>query len=96
MVTALYHFFSGGVMIGCFATALLFFRFYRRHADRFFAIFAAAFALLAVNRVVILMLTTHLESHSPAIYLIRLAAYLLILLAILQKNRASAGQSQRD
>jgi hypothetical protein len=49
--------------------------------------FAGAFILLAVQRVALLVYADNAES-TPTIYLFRLLAYLLILIAILDKNRA--------
>lgn len=67
--------------------ALFFLRFWRQSRDRFFGLFAAAFALIAVNR---LVLTVVDREHDAWIYVIRLAAFLLIIVAIVDKNRARA------
>lgn len=77
---------SGAVALGAAAIALFFARFWRESGDRFFAIFALAFLVFAVNRVVLLFERQH-GGEGVEAYLIRLAAFVLILLAILDKNR---------
>lgn len=54
--------------------------------DRLFVIFAAAFGLLMVER---LMLATVSTSHelAPYIYVVRLFAFILIMGAVVDKNR---------
>jgi hypothetical protein len=64
--------------------ALSFARFWRISGDRFFAFFACAFALFAVNRIV--LLTVNQEDRAW-VYVIRLVAFVLILGAIVDKNR---------
>lgn len=65
--------------------ALYFARFWRLSGDRFFGFFACAFALFAINRIV-LMTVAH--EHDAWVYVFRLVAFVLILLAIADKNRA--------
>jgi hypothetical protein len=78
--------FINGLLSGGFLMAALFFlRFWRRTRDGLFAAFAAAFALLAVAQPLPVLTGIPSESQAP-IYLIRLAAYLLIIWAILHKN----------
>jgi hypothetical protein len=49
--------------------------------------FAAAFAIEGVNRIAFLFVV-HPDEGNPAIYTVRLFSYLLILAAIVNKNRA--------
>ena len=80
----------GGVLLSGYLVAALFFlRFWRDSRDRLFAIFAAAFALLALQR---LLLAIGLALMEDAVwsYMIRLLAFLLILFAIVDKNRGAA------
>jgi hypothetical protein len=79
---------SGGIALGSAAIALFFLRFWRQTADRFFLLFAAAFAVLAANRIVLLVQRGH-GDEGTVTYLIRLIAFLLILGAIVDKNRES-------
>jgi peptidoglycan/LPS O-acetylase OafA/YrhL len=80
----------GGVLFtGYLVAALFFLRFWRGSRDRLFAIFAAAFVLLALQR---LLLALELSLMEDAVwsYVIRLLAFLLILFAIVDKNRGSS------
>ncbi|MBI3898961.1 MAG: hypothetical protein HY308_11795 [Gammaproteobacteria bacterium] len=79
------------MLLGAIATAslvigLFFFRFWRSTRDRFFLFFATSFWIEAGNRV-LLGLTGGLREDTPWYYLIRLVAYSLIVIAILDKNR---------
>lgn len=75
--------FLGGVLASGYAiAALLFLRSWRDTRDRLFLFFSAAFFLLALQRV---MLT--FADLDEGIYVIRLAAFVLILVAIADKNR---------
>lgn len=81
------QFFSGATMMGMVVAALFFLRFYRDTRDRLFAMFAAAFFILALNRIAIAILNPP-DEVSALFYVIRLLAFLLILVAIIDKNRA--------
>ena len=83
-------FLVGFTAMGCFVAALFFVRFWRATGDRFFALFALAFALFGANRVVLGFLNEGNEAR-PAIYVVRLLAFLVIVAAIVDKNRAGAG-----
>lgn len=80
-------FLHGAIALGFWAVGLIYLRFYRRVKDRLFAIFAAAFWLLAFERVLLASVAKDQEGR-PLIYLIRLLAFVLIILAVLDKNRA--------
>jgi hypothetical protein len=69
--------------------ALFFLRFWRDTHDRFFLYFAIAFALEGLNRLVLGVLTLASE-HESYFYLLRLLGFLLILVAIVDKNRSGA------
>jgi zinc transporter ZupT len=86
MQTAVY-FLSGALTLGYTVAALFFLRFYRQAADRLFAFFAAAFALLAIQRVLTIALRD--TAYPEVAYVVRLAAFVLILIAIWDKNRAA-------
>jgi hypothetical protein len=82
-----------GFMLGVIVTASLtagafFLRFWRQTRDTLFLAFAAAFIIEGLNRIGFLFVERPNEG-SPAIYLVRLIAFLLILAAIVRKNRAS-------
>ena len=77
---------SGALVMGYFVAGLYFLRFWRDTRDRLFGIFAAAFWLLAAQRVA-LALTTDPTGEQVVLYAIRLLAFVLILAAIIDKNR---------
>jgi uncharacterized membrane protein HdeD (DUF308 family) len=82
-----------GFLLGVIVTASLtagafFLRFWRQTRDTLFLAFAAAFVIEGLNRISFLFVERPNEG-SPAIYLVRLIAFLLILAAIIRKNRAS-------
>ena len=79
-------FLSGGVFVACAAIALLFARIHRKAPDRLFAYFSVAFALLAVERVLLAVISASTE-YAPYVYTVRLLAYGCIIVAIVDKNR---------
>jgi hypothetical protein len=85
---AINRFILGALVMACFAAGLFFLRFWRKTHDRLFAIFALAFWLMGVNWLALSFTSADAEFR-PALYLIRLLAFVLILFAILEKNRAS-------
>ena len=70
--------------------ALFFLRFRRRTGDRLFTWFSAAFLLLSAQRFA-LTLAREWGEATLWLYGLRLLAFLLILLAIIDKNRGGAG-----
>jgi len=78
-------FVSGLICMGYVVASLFFARFWRRTGDDFFAVFAAAFLLLALNTALVVVLDLPREEVGW-IYLLRLAAFTLIILAIVRKN----------
>jgi uncharacterized membrane protein len=80
------EFLSGTIFaLSCIA-GLFFLRFWRKTRDRFFAFFAASFWLMALHRVVLLYQRDSNEYVLGA-YVLRLLAFVLILVAIVDKNR---------
>ena len=79
-------FLQGGLVTGCLVIGLFFLRFWRQSKDRLFLFFAAAFWLLGINWIVLAF--TDSEEHEPFFYLIRLAAFGLIIAGVWHKNRA--------
>lgn len=79
------EFFAGFLAAAFLVCALFFARFWRRTNDSLFLAFALAFALLALQQA----LTTFLglpEEDRSWIYLVRLAAFILLIVAIVRKN----------
>lgn len=77
---------SGALVAGYLTAGLCFLRFWRTSRDTLFAYFAAAFWLLALQRGLLALGGESFESQTP-LYVLRLAAYLLLLGAIVSKNR---------
>jgi hypothetical protein len=83
-------FLAGATMLASFAIALFFLRYWRQTGDRLFAIFAVAFTVFACSRAILTLLDEAHEAR-PYVYLLRLAAFVLIIVAIVDKNRAARG-----
>ena len=82
----LYDFLSGAVSLGFLVCSLFFLRFWRRTRDGLFLSFALAFLLLGTGQAVLALGNIPTEERS-SLYLIRLAAFLLILIGIWRTNR---------
>lgn len=80
---------SGAIVMGYAVAGLFFLRFWRETRDRLFLIFAIAFWILGGQRLA-LTLSRGLVEDDTGLYLVRLFAFLLILGAIVDKNRSSA------
>jgi len=78
-------FFSGLIAMGFAVCAVFFLRFWRRTRDSLFLVFSIAFLLLALNQALTTLLGLPLEERSW-LYLLRLAAFLIIIAAIVRKN----------
>lgn len=76
---------AGGLATGFLVLAAFFLRFWGRTRDGLFLAFSAAFALMAVNQALPVVLGIPQEERG-GIYLIRLAAFLLIIVAVVGKN----------
>lgn len=77
-------FLSGVIFLGHSTAGLFFLRFWARTRDRLFVLFGISFWLLALIRVGMLILDQVEEGQF--LYWFRLAAYLLILAAVVDKN----------
>ncbi len=84
----LYDFLSGAVALGLFVCALFFARFWRRTGEGLFLSFASAFLLLGIGQTVIALGNIPTEERGR-LYLVRLLAFLLILVGIYRANRRS-------
>ena len=85
MSATLSAFTSGVIAMGFFVSCLFFIRFWQRTRDDLFLAFASAFALLALAQTLSVLLGLPLEERSW-LFLLRLAAFSLLALAILMKN----------
>jgi uncharacterized membrane protein HdeD (DUF308 family) len=91
-MTPTQHLLLGALAMGTLVCGLIFLRLWRDSGDRFFLFFALSFLVQAINRVA-LSLEPAPNEGSPLHYWIRLLAYVLILVAIADKNRAPRGSS---
>jgi uncharacterized membrane protein HdeD (DUF308 family) len=78
----------GAISMASIVIGMFFLRFWRAGRDRFFLFFALSFLLEGANRFALALLARPNEG-TPTIYLVRLLAFLLIVAAILDKNRVS-------
>ena len=79
---------SGAITMGYAVAGLFFLRFWRETHDRLFLIFAGAFWVLGLQRLALVFSRDMVEDHT-GVYLVRLFAFLLILGAIVDKNRST-------
>ncbi|MES2724627.1 MAG: DUF5985 family protein [Pseudomonadota bacterium] len=82
---ALVGYMAGAISAGFLAISLFFLKFWRRTKDGLFLAFAAAFVLLAIGQAVPVLGDVPDENLSQ-VYVLRLAAFLLIIWAVLRKN----------
>ena len=82
-------FVSGMLAAGYLVAGLYFLRFWKQTGDRLFGYFAAAFGLLVVQRLA-LTLASDLVTTTAWYYVVRLLAFGLIVIAIVDKNRGTS------
>ena len=82
---------SGIVTAGFLACGLFFAKFWWRSRDTLFLAFAAAFWLLALNAALVVLLQQP-EHERSGFYLLRVAAFLLIAVAVVGKNSSRSGE----
>lgn len=86
MSAQLIVFLQGICVLAAWAIGVVFLRFWRETRDRLFAYFAIGFWLLSASWA-LLGLTSPTAESRPYVYGIRLVAFLLIIVAIVDKNR---------
>ncbi len=79
-------FLLGAMAMACWASALFFLRFWCDTKDRLFLLFSMSFFLLGITRIGLALFH---EVNEPQTYFhwIRFAAFVMILVAIVNKNR---------
>jgi hypothetical protein len=82
----LFDFLSGVITMGFIVAGLFFLRFWKRTHEGLFVAFALAFWLLGLTQALLAFTDIPIEERSW-LYLLRLAAFLLILISIWWKNR---------
>lgn len=88
MITRMSPFIWGAIAMACCAVGLIFLRSWRLTNDRFFALFAAAFWILAVHWIALAAVGA-VDETRHYFYAIRLLGFLLVLVAIVDKNRSA-------
>lgn len=86
----LISFLSGAIVMGFLVAALFFLKLSRKTGDGLFSAFALAFALLGLSQLLLAFTAWPVEERSW-LYLLRLAAFLAIIVAIWRKNAAQRG-----
>jgi hypothetical protein len=89
MIHDLYTFSFGLLTTMSFVCGLFFLRYWRSSHDRFFAFFGVAFWALGANWALLVGRDPR-DEYTPYFYLLRLFAFLLILTAIVDKNRRTS------
>lgn len=79
-------FLSGAATMGFFVAGLLFLRFRRKTREPLFTAFALAFWLLGLAQLLLALSVVPVEERSW-LYLLRLAAFALILISVWRANR---------
>jgi hypothetical protein len=85
-VPTLFDFLSGAITMGFVVAGLFFLRFWKRTHEGLFVAFALAFWLLGLTQALLTFTNIPVEERSW-LYLLRLAAFSLILGSIWVKNR---------
>ena len=85
----IFTFLSGMITMGFIAAGVFFLRFWRRSGDGLFLAFATAFWLLGLTQA-LLALTDFPVEESSVFYLIRLTAFVIIIVAVALKNRKNS------
>jgi Family of unknown function (DUF5985) len=83
-------FLLGVIVTASLASGAFFLKFWTGTRDPLFLAFAAAFFIEGLNRITFLFVEAPNEGR-PTIYMVRLFAFLLILAAIVRKNRSTPG-----
>jgi hypothetical protein len=81
------QFLLGMIAMGLAVAGLFFLRFWRETRDRFFALFALALFVLAVNRVGLVYMIER-QMKGDYLYWVRFFAFVIIIIAIVDKNRS--------
>ena len=82
------QFLAGAASISLIVIAMFFLRFWRRTHDRLFLFFAGAFVIMMIERLIRASMEVENE-WEPYVYMVRLAAFILIIVGVVDKNRRS-------
>jgi hypothetical protein len=81
---------GGATVMACLVVALFFLRFWRTTGDRLFGFFAIAFCMMGAHWAALALTGPEFEFR-PLLYGVRLAAFVVILAAVADKNRPGPG-----
>ena len=87
--TAIRFFFWGALFMASAIAALFFLRYWSSTRERLFAFFAIAFAVMGLNWLSLAFVDPGDELRHT-LYLLRLLAFVLIIIGIVDKNRRSS------
>ncbi|MDE2223042.1 MAG: hypothetical protein KGK03_08235 [Candidatus Omnitrophica bacterium] len=79
----------GVLSMSNFVVALFFYKFWKNTRDSFFLLFAAAFSIETIGYIGQALTHSSLEDF-PTFYLLRLFSFVLILYAIIRKNKPAS------
>lgn len=82
------QFLAGAATISLLVISMFFLRFWKRTRDRLFLFFAGSFTFLMIERIVRASMSVETE-WAPYVYTLRLTAFVLIIVAVVDKNRRS-------
>ncbi|BAU49085.1 hypothetical protein SVA_2537 [Sulfurifustis variabilis] len=88
------EFLAGAVTLAHIVSAVYFLRFWRKTSDRLFLSFAVAFGLLALNQIAVSVIGAADERTNYA-YILRVLGFILIFLAIIDKNVFAVRKGKR-
>lgn len=81
-------FLAGATVLGFGLAGLFFLRFWTKTRDQLFLVFTLAFWLLGLSQALLVFSNVPVEERTH-LYLVRLAAFALILVAVWRKNRTA-------
>jgi uncharacterized membrane protein HdeD (DUF308 family) len=85
----------GAISMASLVAGLFFLRFWRDTRDRLFLFFASSFLIEGLNRAA-LALSSDPNEGRPFFYFVRFLSFLLILIAIVQKNISKRSSAEKD
>ena len=78
---------GGATVMACLVVGLFFLRFWRTTRDRLFAFFAVAFWMMGAHWTALALTSPEFEFR-PLLYGVRIAAFVVIVVGVADKNRA--------
>lgn len=86
---------GGALAMAAGLVSLFFLRFWRVSGDRLFLFFCLAFSTLALNWLGLALSPSVSEAHGE-VFLLRLLAFVLIIIGVVDKNRRSAPADEHE